>query len=136
LLVDDHALVRAGLRALLENIPGVEVVGEASNGREAQELVRLELPNLVLMDIAMPERNPAKIAEGKNTREVASLLEISVRTVEARRQPLMARLEIHDVPGLVRDAIRDGLTLLVLFFRLRNGLASSGGGENATRSKA
>ena len=55
LLADDHALVRAGIRSLLEKIAGVQVVGEASNGREALELVRKELPNLVLMDIAMKD---------------------------------------------------------------------------------
>ncbi|MEY2562218.1 MAG: hypothetical protein QOH88_411 [Verrucomicrobiota bacterium] len=206
LLVDDHALVRAGIRSLLEKIPGVEVAGEASNGREALELVRLHLPNLVLMDIAMRElggletlpriirdfpsvkvvvlsahaneeyviralRSGASgymlkdaataelelviksvaegktylspsisrpvidsyllrvrgevslleqltarqreilqmIAEGKNTKEIAGELEVSVKTVEAHRLQLMARLNIHDVPGLVRYAIRSGL---------------------------
>jgi DNA-binding NarL/FixJ family response regulator len=54
LLAEDHELVRAGIRSLLEEMQGVEVVGEASNGREALDLVRSELPNLVLMDIAMP----------------------------------------------------------------------------------
>ncbi|MEY2440478.1 MAG: hypothetical protein QOI34_1863 [Verrucomicrobiota bacterium] len=55
LLADDHALVRAGIRTLLEKIPNVEVVGEASTGREALEMVKTRLPNLVLMDIAMAE---------------------------------------------------------------------------------
>ena len=49
------------------------------------------------------------IAEGKNTREIASTLEISVKTVEAHRLQLMARLDIHDVPGLVRYAVRHGI---------------------------
>jgi DNA-binding NarL/FixJ family response regulator len=49
------------------------------------------------------------VAEGKNTKEIASTLEISVKTVEAHRLQLMARLDIHDVPGLVRYAIRSGL---------------------------
>jgi DNA-binding NarL/FixJ family response regulator len=206
LLVDDHTLVRAGIRSLLEKMPGVEVMGEASNGREALEFVRLQLPNLVLMDIAMRdlgglealprirksfpavkvvilsahaneeyviralrsgasgymlkdaaavelelviksvahgktylspsisrpiidsylqrvggESSPLDqlttrqreivqlIAEGKNTKEIASMLKISVKTVEAHRLQLMARLDIHDVPGLVRYAIRSGL---------------------------
>src|ERR1700726_2904568 len=55
LLADDHALVRAGIRALMEKIPNVEVVGEAGTGREALELVRSTFPNIVLMDIAMTE---------------------------------------------------------------------------------
>jgi DNA-binding NarL/FixJ family response regulator len=49
------------------------------------------------------------IAEGKNTKEIASTLEISAKTVNAHRLQLMARLDIHDVPGLVRYAIRSGL---------------------------
>jgi DNA-binding NarL/FixJ family response regulator len=206
LLADDHALVRAGIRSLLEKMPGVEVVGEARSGREALQLVGSELPNLVLLDIEMPdlggletlpriiktfpgtkvailsahsteeyvsralrsgasgymlkdaatvelellinsvvqdttylsplisrivinsymervgdELSPLEqltsrqreilqmIAEGKNTKEIASTLEVSVKTVEAHRLQLMARLDIHDVPGLVRYAIRSGL---------------------------
>jgi DNA-binding NarL/FixJ family response regulator len=49
------------------------------------------------------------VAEGKNTKEIAHLLGISVKTVEAHRLQLMARVDIHDVPGLVRYAIRTGL---------------------------
>ena len=49
------------------------------------------------------------IGEGKNTKEIASNLEISVKTVEAHRLQVMERLRIHDVPGLVRFAIRTGL---------------------------
>ncbi|MEY2502394.1 MAG: hypothetical protein QOI07_2728, partial [Verrucomicrobiota bacterium] len=49
------------------------------------------------------------IAEGKNTKEIADTLDISVKTVEAHRLQLMARLNIHDVPGLVRYAVRSGL---------------------------
>ncbi|HEX4629374.1 MAG TPA: response regulator transcription factor [Chthoniobacterales bacterium] len=206
LLADDHGLFRAGLRSLLEKIPGVEVIGEAENGRSALELVKARRPGVVLMDIAMAElgglealpritktfpdirviilsahaneeyviralRSGAAgymlkdaataelelalnsvaegktylspsisrtvidsyldrvggeggllekltsrqreilqmVAEGKNTKEIASRLEISVKTVEAHRLQLMSRLDIHDVPGLVRYAIRTGL---------------------------
>jgi DNA-binding NarL/FixJ family response regulator len=55
LLADDHSLVPAGFRSLLEKMSGLEIVGEVSNGHEALELIRKELPNLVLMDIAMRE---------------------------------------------------------------------------------
>lgn len=55
LIADDHLLVRAGIRALLEQQPDMEVVAEASNGREALQLIRQYQPNIVLMDIAMPE---------------------------------------------------------------------------------
>ena len=57
LLVDDHAVVRQGLRALLEAEGDIAVVGEADNGREAVVLAKKILPDLVLMDLAMPGLN-------------------------------------------------------------------------------
>ena len=57
LLADDHALVRAGIRALVEQLPIVTVVGEARDGREALRLVKERKPDLILMDIAMPGLN-------------------------------------------------------------------------------
>jgi DNA-binding NarL/FixJ family response regulator len=57
MLVEDHDLVRAGLRALLENVPDVEVVAEAGDGREALRKIELFGPDIVLMDIALPEMN-------------------------------------------------------------------------------
>ena len=209
-LADDHNLVRAGIRALLERLPGVEVVGEASDGREALALVVKEKPDLALLDIGMPSLNGLEaapriareaprtklvilsmhsdekhvaqalrlgvagyvlkdsfvdelpvlvravmagetylspgiskqvvealkermavtdaespvaaelltprqreilqlIAEGKNTKEIASTLGLSVKTVETHRTQLGQRLKIRDVAGLVRYAIRIGL---------------------------
>ena len=57
LLADDHKLVRAGIRSLLQRLPGIEVVAEASDGREALRLIEEYRPQIVLMDIAMPELN-------------------------------------------------------------------------------
>ncbi|HYV12760.1 MAG TPA: response regulator transcription factor [Pyrinomonadaceae bacterium] len=57
LIADDHALVRAGIRALVERIDGVLVVGEAGKGSEALELVRQLGPDLLLLDITMPDGN-------------------------------------------------------------------------------
>lgn len=54
-LADDHTLLRQGIRMLLEAQPDVLVIGEATNGREAVEAVRQLLPDVVLMDISMPE---------------------------------------------------------------------------------
>jgi DNA-binding NarL/FixJ family response regulator len=56
-LADDHALVRGGIRSLLEKMTGIEVVAEASDGREALELTKKHLPNVVLMDTAMAGLN-------------------------------------------------------------------------------
>ena len=57
LLADDHKLVRAGIRSLLQRLPDIEVVAEASDGREALRLIEEHRPQIVLMDIAMPELN-------------------------------------------------------------------------------
>jgi Response regulator containing a CheY-like receiver domain and an HTH DNA-binding domain len=206
LLADDHTLVRAGFRALLEKLEGIQVIGEVSDGRDALKISKEVEPEVVLMDIAMPGMNgleatsrmrkecprtkvlmlsmytneeylkealragaagyllkdadraelelaiktvcrgetyltPAVarftldgycrqdnarpgplarltgrqreilqlIAEGCSTKQIAVRLDLSVKTVESHRAQLMERLEIHDVPGLVRLAIRTGL---------------------------
>ena len=56
-LADDHAVVRAGIRAMLEGLGGIELVGQATNGREALALVEQHQPDVLLMDISMPEMN-------------------------------------------------------------------------------
>jgi DNA-binding NarL/FixJ family response regulator len=63
ILVDDHTLVRAGIRALLEKLPAVKVIGEAGDGREALDLVKAQTPEVVLMDIAMPGLNGLEATE-------------------------------------------------------------------------
>ena len=55
LIVDDHAIIRAGLQALLQVVPDMEVVGEAINGREAVDLAEKLAPDVILMDLVMPE---------------------------------------------------------------------------------
>ena len=204
LIADDHALVRAGIRALVEKIEGVIVVGEAGKGSEALKLIQELNPTLVLLALTMPDGSgfdvlnhvtknfpelrvivltvheageyairalregaagflpksaasaelelaiqtviqgevyisdetsrktvldfgkhtkrdlletlsPRQrevlrlIAEGRTTKQIAQLLEISVKTVETHRAQLMERLDIHDVAGLVRYAIIVGL---------------------------
>ena len=206
LLVEDHALVRAGMKALLQKIEGTEVVADMGDGLEAVKYVQASAPDLILMDIAMPGLNgldatarivkesPATrvillsmhaneeyfqqalqvgasgyllkgaelaelelairtvargeryltpavakyaieayrgkaegpvgplaklsmrqreilqlVAEGHTTKDIAQRLNVSVKTVETHRSQLMERLDIHDVPGLVRFAIRVGL---------------------------
>ena len=63
ILVDDHVLVRAGIRALVDMIDGVEVVGEARNGPEALALVEELMPDVVLLDITMPGANGLAVLE-------------------------------------------------------------------------
>jgi len=63
LIADDHALVRAGMRSLLSGFDGVQVVGEAGNGRDAIELSKLLGPDIVLMDISMSGLNGLDAAE-------------------------------------------------------------------------
>ena len=209
LLADDHTLVRAGLRKLLESIPGISVVGEAGDGLALLALAEEMKPSLVLMDIAMPGLNgleatarlvkgmpgirvmilsmhqndeyvrralqhgavayllkesapmelelaiaavlrgetylsPAAskgvlddyvhrlredeqpgehlsprqrevlqlIAEGLSTKDIARRLDLSVKTVETHRTTLMRQLNVHEVTGLVRHAMKLGLVLL------------------------
>lgn len=57
LVVDDHAVVRRGVRALLESEPGWEVCGEATTGREAVEQVKVLRPDIVVLDLSLPELN-------------------------------------------------------------------------------
>lgn len=210
LLADDHALVRAGIHALLDGMDGVSVVAETSDGREAVALARVHRPDIALMDISMKELNgidagvqiraerpetrvlilsmhasqefvqralksgvsgylvkdsaPLELrtaiealmrgevylsprisrqvvsglaeraggageaplesltarqreilqmlAEGKSTKAMAFLLEVSIKTVETHRASLMDRLGIHDLAGLVIYAARHKLVSL------------------------
>ncbi|MFH0897942.1 MAG: response regulator transcription factor [Candidatus Bathyarchaeota archaeon] len=210
LLVEDHSIVREGLKALLEKQPEIEVVGEAEDGRKALHLCKELLPDVVIMDVAMPDMNGIEatrliikeapntkiiglsmhsdrrfvvemlkagssgyllkdcafeeltnavntvmrgniylssqisdniineyvnllsknnisvfsilttrerevlqfLAEGKRTREIASLLRVSVKTIETYRQQIMDKLNIHSVAELTKYAIREGLTSL------------------------
>ncbi len=62
LLVDDHALFREGIGAILQEVPDIQVVGQASNGREAVELAATLEPDVILLDVTMPLLNGAEAA--------------------------------------------------------------------------
>lgn len=208
LVAEDHALVRAGICALVERIDGVEVVAEAGDGHEALRLIKELRPQIVLLDLTMPlngfkvldrtvkefpdvgvimltmheaeeyamralslgamgylpksaasaelelairtvarnekyvspelskrtflerakdaaqgrsplaELTPRQlevlrlIAERHSTKDIARRLEISIKTVESHRAQLMERLNIYDVAGLVRYAIKMGIVTI------------------------
>lgn len=210
IIADDHKIVRDGLRALLEKDAGVEVIAEAEDGRMAVRLARQMTPDVVIMDIGMPDlngidatrqivaevsgvkvvalsmhsdrrfvaqmfkagasayllkdcafeelsravkavlanqtylspeitgpimedyvRHLAKadvsgfsvltprereiiqlLAEGNTSRQIASSLHLSVKTVETHRQQIMSKLNVHSVAELIKYAIREGLTSL------------------------
>lgn len=61
LIADDHGIVRRGIRTLLESEPGVEIVGEASDGREALRLCQTMNPDVAILDIAMPQLNGIEV---------------------------------------------------------------------------
>jgi DNA-binding NarL/FixJ family response regulator len=211
LLVDDHTVLRQGLRSLLLDKPDMEVVGEAENGRQAVQLAAKLLPDVVVMDIAMPQLNGLEatrqitkelptvkvlilstygedeyvhqlteagavgylikqtastdlieaireaykgnayfspsiakrlldryrdsflnggkpinqkaavhltsrelevlqlVAEGKGNKQMAAELCISIKTVEKHRQQVMDKLDLHEVAGLTRYAIAQGI---------------------------
>ena len=69
LVVDDHAIVRKGICALLATEEGIDVVGEASDGREAVERARLLQPDVILMDLVMPEMDGLEAIEQINERQ-------------------------------------------------------------------
>jgi Response regulator containing a CheY-like receiver domain and an HTH DNA-binding domain len=63
LLVDDHAIIRDGIKALLDTVPGIDVVGEADNGQEALSWLEQHACTIVLLDIKMPEKSGIETAQ-------------------------------------------------------------------------
>lgn len=79
ILVDDHAVVRSGIRMLLEAQPDIEIVGEADSGAKAIELVAEHHPHVVLMDVQMPDMNGIEATEQiKSLREETAVLALTM----------------------------------------------------------
>ena len=93
LLVDDHALVRHGFRMILAAQADMEIAGEAGNGREAVELAEKLKPDVVVMDVTMPELNGIEATR--------RLIELSPRT-------RVLALSMHKDNGYVREILRAG----------------------------
>ena len=82
-LADDHPIVRAGIRDALEEVPGVQVVGEASDGREAINMVKSARPDVVFMDISMPHLNGLEATE----RIIQTMPEVRVVILSRHENP-------------------------------------------------
>jgi DNA-binding NarL/FixJ family response regulator len=95
LLVDDHPIVRQGLRTLLEARPGWEVVGEASDGREALDKVESLNPDVVVLDVTMPRMNGLEACRLIQQKGRNSGLEVLFVTQ-------------HDSPQMMREALDAG----------------------------
>src|SRR2546428_716992 len=93
LLVDDHELVRQGVASMLAKAEDLTVVGEAKTGREAIETARKELPDVILMDVRMPDMDG---------------LEATRRIKEERSRTAVVILTMHENPAYLREAVRAG----------------------------
>ena len=99
LIVDDHGVLRAGLRALLNTEIDFKVIGEASNGEQALKLAQALQPDIILMDISMP--GPDGIQITQQIKEIVPGVRILILTV-------------HEDKGLLQAAIRSGASGYIL----------------------
>lgn len=83
LIADDHGIVRTGLKLLLDRVPGMEVVGEAADGREAVRLASELKPDIVIMDIAMPLLNGLQAAHVIRENSAVGVIFLSMHTDES-----------------------------------------------------
>jgi len=110
LLIDDHAIVRAGLRALLNTETDFQIVGEAEDGSNARRLVQTLHPDVVLLDISMPQSNGIHVAK-----------QIHDTTPEVR----VLILTLHEDESLLRQAIENGASGYIVKRALETELISA-----------
>ena len=111
LLADDHALVRAGIRLLLEKLPDIEVVAEASDGRESIRLVEQHEPHVVLTDIAMPFLNGLEV-----TRRLAKTfpnVRVLILSMYSDEEHVYLALRAGAAGYLIKGAARQELQLAI-----------------------
>lgn len=107
LLADDHAIVRQGLRALLEGTPDIRVVAEAENGREALEKAKKLKPDVIIMDFGMPGLNGLE-----GTRKIVSQLpsaKVLVLTMHKDKEYILQFLKAGASGYMLKDTIADEL---------------------------
>lgn len=109
LLVDDHKLVRAGIRSLLREIEGVEVVAEASDGAEALLLAERERPDVVLMDIAMKGMNGLDAAA--RLRERLPAAKVVILSMHTSEEYVLLALRAGAAAYLIKDSATSELEL-------------------------
>ena len=103
-LVDDHAVVRRGLGSLLAGVADIEVVGEASDGDEAVDVVRELRPDVVMMDLQMPGTDGVEATRRITDEELADVL---VLTSFSDAERIVAALDAGAVGYLLKDAAPD-----------------------------
>jgi len=114
LIVDDHEVVRMGLRSFLETEPDIRVVGEAANGKEAVSAARELQPDIVLMDLLMPvmsgvEATAAITAAGMCTRVVVLTSSLDdTMIINALKAGAVGYILKSSAAGRVLDAVRQG----------------------------
>jgi DNA-binding NarL/FixJ family response regulator len=110
-IVEDHTLLRAGLRALLSQDPEMEIVGEADNGRDAIRSISATMPNLVLMDISMPGMNGIEAMIDIKRR--APEIRVLVLTIHKTEEYIHACLRAGADGYMLKDASHDELRVAI-----------------------
>lgn len=105
LLVDDHHIVRNGIKALIDGMEGIEVIGEASDGQEALEKVKLLSPDVMLVDISMPIMNGIQTVEAvaKQYRQTRCL----ILSMHDQEDYVIKSLEVGAFGYLLKDTTKD-----------------------------
>jgi DNA-binding NarL/FixJ family response regulator len=126
LLADDQALVRAGFRALLDAEPDIDIVGEASDGREAIELTRALVPDIVLMDVRMPELDGLAATRSIAEDGALSSVHIVILTTFEQDEYVFEALRAGASGFLVKDTEPADLVRAVRAVAAGDGLLSPG----------
>ena len=111
LLVDDHEVVRQGLRAYLDSQPGFAVVGEAASGREAVALAMHTVPDVVLMDLIMPEMDGVEAT--REVRTVSPRTQVVVLTSYHEDEHIFPALRAGAISYILKDVRMEELAAAV-----------------------